>query len=172
MLRKYYLFSQRFVTDFLVRFPIYKPFEDDLLSECFFAVEKAIKHYHYESGLFYAYWKRCAKRVINKFITRSKDLVVFETLTLDDIGGNLSLHDVAGENDEQIKTKLLNEAFLTIVNDPKNRFTKTERNIIKLFLYGYELKDIALLLDLKVPNVYHHFKVAVDKIGKKMKLLK
>ena len=41
--------------------------------------------------------------------------------------------------------------------------------VIKLFLYGYEFKDIALLLNVRTSTVYRAFKKAVVKIGKKMR---
>ena len=107
---------------------------------------------------------------MNKFVSIKSNKTFLDALSLDEqFNANLSLHDVIGLCDERPDIDLLNQFYLDVINNPKNGFTELEMNVIKLFLYGYEFKDIALLLNSRQQPIYRAFKSAVSKIGKKMK---
>ena len=170
LIRKYVKNCQLLVLEYLIDFPIYKQFEDDLESECFSVISKCIKSFTIGHGSFYSYWKRTAIRAMNKFVANRSNKSFIDALSLDEqFNANLSLHDVVGIYDDKPENDLLNHTFLEIINNPKNEFAEIEMRVIKLFLYGYEFKDIALLLNVRTSTVYRAFKKAVVKIGKKMR---
>ena len=122
-----------------------------------------------EKGVFFAYWKKVALRTIQKYIKRNEKMNAFVSLDFAPSDDFRNLHDVIGKEDQIMRQELLREVFTSIVNNPINGFSEKEKNIIKLYLSDYDMKEIARKTNRSLATVYRIYKRAVKKIGSVMK---
>ena len=80
-----------------------------------------------------------------------------------------ALHDIVGLEDKSYKKELLSETFIKILEDTNSDFSKREKEVIRLYLDGYEIKDIAKILHCSLQTVYRNYNQAVEKIGRVLK---
>ena len=168
-LEKYRWFSYKYITEFLAKYPAYDFIREELHAVIFYDTYTLIKKYTPDKGVFYAYWKKAAFRTIDKYIKRN--LRNFGTTSLDFMPSNTihDLHDIVGREDSSYQKQLLSEVFTRIIEDKNNDFSKREQSVIKLYLDGYEMKDIAEILKCSLPSVYRNYHQAVTKIGRVLK---
>lgn len=135
----------------------------------FYCTYTLLKKYTPSKGVFYAYWRRAALRAINKCIKQNVKSI--GVTSLDFVPSNTihALHDIVGLEDKSYKKELLSEVFIKIIEDKYNDFSNREKNVIKLYLDGYDMKDIAELLHCSIQTVYRNYHQAVDKIGRVLK---
>lgn len=135
----------------------------------FYCTYTLLKKYTPSKGVFYAYWRRAALRAINKCIKQNVKSI--GVTSLDFVPSNTihTLHDIVGLEDKSYKKELLSEVFIKIIEDKYNDFSRREKNVIKLYLEGYDMKDIAELLHCSIQTVYRNYHQAVDKIGRVLK---
>ena len=80
-----------------------------------------------------------------------------------------ALHDVIGLNDDSYRQQFLVELFTKIVNNPIHDFSLKEKEVVELYLNGYEMADIARLVNRSLASTYRIYKRAVLKIGSVLK---
>lgn len=143
---------------------------EDYMSLAFSAVITALEKYQEQDTLsFYPYWLTIARNAIMRHIksslTNSKLLTTVAKISLDQNieGSNTSLHDVVSDN-ETIQTMTIHDSLLNIVNNDKNKFSKTERLIISLYLDGYSLKEIGKMLNFSYSYVYSKYNSIIKKL--------
>ena len=155
--------------DYLDKYPNYEYIRDELHAVAFYNTYPLISKYSPNKGVFYAYWKRVAFRSMDKYI--KANVKGMGTSSLDFIPSNTihELHDIVGLEDKSYKKELLSEVFVKIIDDKYNDFSKREKAVIKLYLDGYEFKDISELLCCSLQTVYRNYHQAVEKIGRVLK---
>ena len=104
-------------------------------------------------------------RHIKNSLSNSKLLTTVAKISLDQSfeGSNSSLHDVVTDN-EMVQTITIHDSLLNVVNDDKNKFSKTERLIFSLYLDGYSLKEISKMLCLSISYVYSKYNSIIKKL--------
>ena len=169
LLEKYRWFAFKLTVEYLEKYPNFEYIRDELHAVAFYNTYPLVKTYVQEKGFFYAYWKKSALRSMEHYIkVNVKDV---GASSLDFVPSNTvhELHDIVGFEDKAYEKELLNEAFTRIIEDKYNDFSKREKAVIKLFLDGYEISEIAELLGCSLQTVYRNYHQAVEKIGRVLK---
>ena len=166
LLDKYRFYSYKLINEYLRYNPEFEYLYDELHSLIFYSTHALIYKFQAGRGVFYAYWKKSAYRMIEKYIEKNQKY--FKKLSLDFTPSNAvrELHDIIGYEDRNFKLELLSDSFLKIVNDPLNNFTKKEKETISYFLSGFDVKDIAEMTNRTLSSVYKTYRKAVSKIGR------
>ena len=168
-MEKYRWFAYKLVSDFLDKYPTYEYVRDELHAVAFYCTSTLINKFKVGKGVFYAYWKKVALREIDKFI--KNNIKCMTVASLDFIPNNTihALHDVVGIEDKAYEKDMLTEIFYRIMRNPQNRFSKREKEVLSLYLDGYELKLVAELLHISVASAYRIYHKAINKIAKVMR---
>lgn len=156
--------------EYLDKLPVFDFLRDDLHSIVFCETMNLIVKYDKSKGKFFAFWKTASLRKINRYLKKNYTLIMrhctelsFDYVPYDNAH---SLHEVIGYYDTSLKNDLLSESFMNIINDPNNSFTRREKEIIKYYLKGYSLSEIADMLGFSDTTIYDSFDKAVSKIGR------
>lgn len=166
LLNKYRFYSYKLINEYIRYNPEFEYLYDELHSLIFYSTHSLIYKFQTGRGVFYAYWKKSAYRLVEKYIEKNQKH--YKKMSLDFTPSNAvrELHDIIGFEDKNFKIDLLNDSFMKIVNDPLNNFTPKEKETISYFLSGLEFKDIAELTNRNLSSVYKTYRKAVSKIGR------
>ena len=78
---------------------------------------------------------------------------------------NFSNDQIIGETDANIEKGLVEEAFLNIINDPKNGFSENEKIVMKLTIEGYEPTEIMKMFRWSKSQIYYALRNAKEKLA-------
>lgn len=168
-LEKYRLYSYKLVGNYLNDYPEYDYIRDELHAIVFYGTYNLISKYDSDKGHFYGYWKKISLRNIDKYIEKYEKYNSVISLDYQQNNDIKSLHDVVGNEDETYRQELLKQAYFSIIYNPNNGFSQKEKEVIELYLKGFDMKDIATKTNRAITSVYRLFKRAVLKIGCVMK---
>ena len=173
LIEKYKNFSWALAKKMVVQYEIADFTLEDYMALAFSALTTALKTYNFSSCTFYGYWYKIAineiKTAIRRYLSMNRHLTN-NTLSLDkETAFEQSLHDVVSVNELYSEQNLLRDNFIAIIDNPNNDFTDSQRTVIKLYLDGYEFKEIAGILNWSRSKVYSLYYKAIEKIRKCMR---
>ncbi len=164
-MEKYFKHCWKLAIEFYNKYPSLDITIEDYYSIACETIITTLSRFNLNSTNFYKYWKVCAQNNLRTFVKRYYDEKKYSPFSFDyqyDVGG--TLHDYIGYNDQALENNLLVESFASIINDPINRFTKNEKIVIEYILNGYDIEQIAIMINKSRATIYRHYRKAVEKI--------
>jgi len=170
LLEKYKRYSYALAMKFVDKFDKLRFSIEDYVSIALNSTLIAIKNYRKRETPFYAFWHRIASNEIYRFIRDSNKLVQedkrYVASLSNYINDDIVLND--SEDDSFSQQTTLRESFIQIISG-SNEFTALERAVVKLFLDGYEISEIAEICHKSRSAIYYNFHNAIKKMRQKMK---
>ena len=163
LLKKYSYYAKSLAFDLCNYYEHAFLMTDDLAAVALEQVMVALNYYDGKSN-FYPYWYVIAEREMKKMIEKSYKHFTSISLDTTITDNGLSLHDIVGSEVEGLKNGTLYDTFIDILKDKRNDLTEMERTIIKHYLHGYSINEIAELLKSSRNKVYYLYKKALNKI--------
>ena len=167
LLIKYNKIAWSLAIDYYYRYKKSGYTADDFYSIILSAINDSIDTFDYSRKSFFSYAITIANNDVRRFIKKHYQEIDNRSklVSLDNSYENgSSLHDyLTGESEEP--RYMLYDSFISIVENEKFGFSKREKNIIELYLLGYEIKEIAELLNISLNACYRHYNKAVQRIG-------
>ena len=114
---------------------------------------------------FYSYWTSIAVNAMRHYAKHTiKESMIDNNISLDtEIDNGSTLHDVlTGENVD--KNISLFNSLMNMINNPNTGLSDLEKNVISLFLDGYEFKDISKRLKISKSTTYRSYHSAINRI--------
>ena len=140
---------------------------DELMSCAFLGVDIALHSYDSNKGDFYYYWRKISINEINHYLKQyvlKKNEFDVTLISLDKEDGSHSLHDVIGEEDNDITKEALYGKMMEVIYDKKTGLTAKELAVVELYLKSLNFLEIAKKLNCSRDTVYRRFKSAVKKM--------
>ena len=163
LFEKYRRYSIYLAKEFTNNYPELPISEDDYMSYAFSAVVVALNKYLEDQTIkFNGYWLTVArndiKHLIKDFRNKNKHLLN-NCISLDNqnLLKDSSFHEIIGEEDPTDRD-LLKDTLVQIIKDNQGRFDEIDIRVMELYLEGYALKEIALLLNSSESNMYKRYR--------------
>lgn len=124
---------------------------------------------------FYLYWIKAAERDIRNYYKQNSYLEggrAFAGPSLDDTRCNQTdslLSDYVGTEDERMKREMLINDLMIAINNKDTQLTRTEKQVLKLFLKDLSFKDIGEKMNMSSSTIYNIFYKATAKLRKVLK---
>ncbi len=160
---RYKIFAKKLVSEYLTTFHDDGISFEELEAVALSSLNEAMKKYVPGHNSFYSYWIVFAKHALGDYAEKNSYRLgakMFKGVSLDDTVKNdtdLILGDIVGEEDRNIKDILDNKNFIDFLYSVKNRLGRKDIKIVELVLKGFEVKEIAKKLKMKIPTIYYRF---------------
>jgi RNA polymerase sporulation-specific sigma factor len=113
--------------------------KDDLLQEGMIGLYKAVYDYEEDKGAFPAFVKLCVYRQV---VSSVKQSASYKNRPLSNYVELSTIGDLAAGGDSPLDNVLDAEAYMAMQNVIDSQLTKTERQILMLFVEGYSYDEI------------------------------
>lgn len=169
LFEKYRRYASFLAKEYIDNYPDLPISEDDYMSHAFSAVVTALKKYMEDSTIrFNGYWLTVARNDIKQLIKdccKKNQHLLNNCISLDNLNADQdsSFHDVIGDTDSTDRD-LLKDTFVQIIKDNQGRFDEIDVRFMELFLEGYAIKEIALLLDFSESNMYKRYRHIITEL--------
>ena len=170
LLEKYKRYSYSLALKFVDKFDKLRFSLEDYVSVALNSTLIALKGYRKRETPFYAFWHRIASNEIYRFIRESYKLVQEDKLYVATLSNFVNDDVVLNDSDANTfsNNATLRESFIQMISG-SNEFTALERAVVKLFLDGYEISEIAEICQKSKSSIYYNFHNAIKKMRQKMK---
>lgn len=144
---------------------LYQVEYDDLYCICLSALFNAIRSFDDDSINFYSYWKTAAINEATSYVSKFTNI---HKSRIDDYLNYEQGICMSGYLKE--KTQNTDEDYLSsidlenVLSNPKNKFSKTDVDVFRLYLAGYSINDIAALIN----STYSKERYRIDNIRRKL----
>ena len=169
LFEKYRRYAKYLAKEYIDNYPDLPISEDDYMSYAFSAVAITLNKYLDDSTIkFNAYWLTVArndiKHVIKDCYIKNKHLLN-NCISLDNQNAEKDscFHDIIGDNDPTDRD-LLKDTLVQIIKDNTDRFDDTDVRLMELYLEGYAIKEIALLLNTSESNMYKRYRHIISEM--------
>lgn len=169
LFEKYRRYSTYLAKEYIDNYPDLPISEDDYMSYAFSAVAITLNKYLEDTTIkFYAYWLTVARNDISHLIkdclAKNKHLLNnCVSLDTQNVLKDSSYHEVIGEDDPTDRD-LLKDTLIQIIKDNTDRFNETDVRLMELYLEGYAIKEIALLLNTSESNMYKRYRHIISEM--------
>ena len=130
---------------------------DDLYQEAFIGMDYAISRFDFHKDVkFSTYCTMCVECRIKDYftkLTRKKNLMFHNSLSLNEELGDFCLEDMISSN-EDVYNKIAFKEDLTQIINFKNSLTVREAQVFELRFNGFTCKEIAILLNISLQYIY------------------
>lgn len=169
LFEKYRHYAAYLAKEYIGNYPNLPLSEDDYMSYAFSAVVVTLNKYMEDSTInFNAYWLTVARNDIGHLIrdclSKNKHLLN-NCISLDTQNAlkDSCLHDIVGEEDP-VDRDLLKDTLVQIIKDNPDRFKEIDVRFMELYLEGYAIKEIALLLNNSESNMYKRYRHIITEL--------
>jgi len=147
---------------------------NDLISEGMIAFSQAIESYKIsKEASFYTFAKTCIERKIRSVIvgtTRQKHKFLNESISMEEEFDNFALKKVLGDNSQNPENLVVtDESIKILLNSLDDELSDFEKQVFELKKSGFEIMEIAKLLDKDYKSVDNTLQRIKGKIKKCMK---
>ena len=161
-------YSKALAKEFIEQHEYYSYLLDDFVSFMLINTEPIVNHYETNKGLFYVYWKKAIMRRLVKYSMKFEREL--EVMSIDDTCVNeKSLHEIIGTETDMTRNVVM-ERLIGIISSKKTGLSANEKQVMRLFLLGYSLKEISLILHYSMSNIYRLYTQAIKKISFVLKI--
>ena len=164
LIERYRIHSRKLAGEFYRKFKFLYLLEyEDIYSIALSSLFVAIKTF--TIGGFFKYWKTFTTNELNcyvkNFSVTKSDALLYSQLNAEEVPSGMILK----QNTSQGEKISFSDEILDIVNDPKNEFKEVDREIMRLYVLGYRLVDIAIITNHLESFVRYHLKKIKNKIS-------
>ncbi len=144
---------------------------DEIIACAFYACAIALTKFDEKRNSFYLYWKVIALNELRAYLRENyKDYFDYGSVTvsLDTPKRDMTLHDLIGFEDKDIKDDILYDSLINFIQDEQTGLTEEEMLVMTYYLNGYSYNDIATICNRSLGTIYRRYRSAVEKIRQKM----
>lgn len=169
LFEKYRRYASFLAAEYSKNYPDLPLCEDDYMSYAFSAVAITLDKYLQDPTIrFNSYWLMVARNDIRRFIKdycEKNHHLINNSISLDNIttSNDCSLHEVVGSND-RTEQYLLRDAIIQIIKDNENIFDDTDVSFMELYLDGYTIKEIAVMLNRSESNMFQRYDCIISQL--------
>lgn len=163
MLAKYSRLARLLTNEYLSVYDCYEYLADEIHSVMLLSTPKIINKFDSTKGCFYPYWKKCVIRDVMRFV--QFDEQVNNPYSLDRTTYmNRELHEMISVSSYDSSFDAFLKEMELLIDNPKAGLDKEERQVMKLLIQGYDIKETAQIIGRCLSTAYRLKRTATSKL--------